>query len=244
MIQAGILELAPGAGYQGTTYDRWVVADSQGQEFEEFDKLVMIASEDHVGTTRDVFLLAHASTSSRSSPPIPGRLQCAERDGQIDPAEQGDAGDDLYESDRSVVPDSLKRCQGTRGAPADSGYDHDQEFVRRERDVSGGTVRIECVALKHYRHVPFLRCGPRDIGPVNSDTAARDGFETSDHPQRRRLPYPDGSDGRRNFLGSMSRSIPSPATVSPNRFSRAGQRNAGTRHIDTEVVGAGPGFAL
>jgi len=132
MIRASILELAPGAGYQGTTYDRWVVADFQGQEFEVFDKFVMIASEDHVGTTRDVILLAHASTSSRLSPPaLPGVSGAPERDGQTDPAEQDDAGDDQYESDRSVVSDGLKRCRGTRGAPADSEHDYHQGFEDR-----------------------------------------------------------------------------------------------------------------
>lgn len=65
MIEVEVVDVTPGATYQGTTYDQWVTARVPiGVELELFDSAVKVATESDVGGVYQVLLLAQAKKDS------------------------------------------------------------------------------------------------------------------------------------------------------------------------------------
>ena len=61
MIEVEVVDVTPGATYQGTVYDQWVTARlPNGVELELFDSAVKVTSESDVGGAYQVLLLAQA----------------------------------------------------------------------------------------------------------------------------------------------------------------------------------------
>ncbi|KAB1190454.1 hypothetical protein GJR96_15865 [Haloferax sp. MBLA0076] len=72
MLRGHVIDIVPGAGYQGVVYDQWVVVQSSNNtELKVFDNTVLVASDVHVGRECELTLLAQPSKiEQKAEPPL------------------------------------------------------------------------------------------------------------------------------------------------------------------------------
>ena len=79
MIQANITDIIPGAGYQGITYDQWLLVSIDNKEIKVFDSGAIAAPDTSVGEECELSLILQPSQINQINDGEVGIVQISEK---------------------------------------------------------------------------------------------------------------------------------------------------------------------